>query len=87
MVPPQNLYDIFIKDSDNIYYNTSDDQNFDSTSCGWWSISFLYYMTKNTNGSMLDRMKKFDNKFRKKDTSSNEIDLKKYIDKIYLNKK
>ena len=86
VVPPQNLYDIFIIDSTALYYNTSDDQNFDSTSCGWWSISFLYYMT-NTKGNMLDRMKKFDKKFCKKDTKQNEIDLKKYIDTIYLNKK
>jgi hypothetical protein len=86
VVPPQNLYDIFIIDSTSLYYNTSDDQNFDSTSCGWWSIAFLYYMT-NSKGSMLDRMKKFDKKFRKKDTKLNEIDLKKYISKIYLNKK
>ena len=86
VVPPQNLYDIFIKDSHNIYYNTSDDQNFDSTSCGWWSIAYLYYMT-NSKGPMLNRMKKFDKKFRKKDTKLNEIDLKKYISKIYLNRK
>jgi hypothetical protein len=86
VVPPQNLYDIFVIDSTALYYNTSDDQNFDSTSCGWWSISFLYYMT-NSKGPMLDRMKKFDNKFRKKDTKLNEIDLKKYIDNIYLRKK
>ena len=32
-------------------------------------------------------MKKFDKKFRKKDTKLNEIDLKKYSDKIYLKKK
>jgi len=83
VVPPQNLYDVFMKEnSQNIYYNTSDDQNFDATSCGWWSIAFLYYMSKNTKGSMLDRMKKFDNKFRKKYTKYNEIDLKKYINKI-----
>ena len=44
-------------------------------------------MSKNTKGPMLDRMKKIDNKFRKKDTKENEIDLKKYINKIYLNKK
>ena len=86
VVPPQNLYDIFKLDSHNIYYNTSDDQNFDSTSCGWWSISFIYYMT-NSKGPMLDRMKKFDHKFCKKDTIKNEMDLKKYIDKIYLTKK
>ena len=40
----------------------------------------------NSKGPMLNRMKKFDNKFRKKDTKLNEIDLKKYIDKIYLTK-
>ena len=86
VVPPQNLYDIFIIDSNSLYYNTSDDQNFDATSCGWWSIAYLYYMT-NSKGPMLNRMKKFDYKFRKKDTKLNEIDLKKYIDKIYLTKK
>jgi hypothetical protein len=85
VVPPENIYDIFKIDSQNIYYNTSDDQNFDATSCGWWSIAFLYYMT-NSKGSMLDRMKKFDKKFRRKDTKLNEIDLKKYINKIYLDK-
>jgi len=81
VVMPQNLYDIFKIDSQNIYYNTSDDQNFDATSCGWWSIAFLYYMTNSKGSSMLDRMKKFDNKFRKKDTIKNEIDMKKYIEK------
>ena len=86
VVPPQNLYDIFIIDSNSLYYNTSDDQNFDATSCGWWSIAYLYYMT-NSKGPMLNRMKKFDHKFRKKDTKLNEIDLKKYISKIYLRKK
>jgi len=35
---------------------------------------------------MLDRMKKFEKKFNK-NTKQNEIDLKKYIDTIYLNKK
>jgi hypothetical protein len=89
VVPPQNIYDIFIKDSDNIYYLDQldrRDQDIDATSCGWWSISFLYYMT-NSKGPTLDRMKKFDKKFNKKDTIKNEIDLKKYIDKIYLRKR
>ena len=44
-------------------------------------------MTNSKGSSMLDRMKKFDNKFRKKDTIKNEIDMKKYIEKIYFNKK
>jgi hypothetical protein len=57
VVMPQNEYDIFIKNADNIYYNVSDDQNIDSTSCCWWCIAFLFYMT-NTKGPMLDRMKK-----------------------------
>jgi len=80
---PQNQYDIFIKNVDNIYYNVSDDQNIDSTSCGWWCIAFLFYMS-NTRGPMLDRMKKFDKKFNNKKTMDNEIDLRKYIDKIYF---
>ena len=84
-VPPQNEYDIFKKESDNIYYNTSDHQNIDSTSCGWWCIAFLYYMS-NTKGSMMDRFKKFNKKFTN-DTMKNESILKKYIDNIYFNKK
>ena len=59
------------------------DQNIDSTSCGYWVLAFLFYMT-NTKGPMLDRMKKFDKKFDNKKTIENEIDLKKYIDKIYF---
>ena len=37
-----------------------------------------------TKGPMLNRMKKFDKKFNKKNTIENEIDLKNYIDKIYF---
>jgi len=88
VVPPQNLYDVFKIDSHNIYYLDQlnrRDQNIDATSCGWWCIAYLYYMT-NSKGPMLDRMKKFEKKFNK-DTKQNEIDLKKYISKIYLNKK
>jgi hypothetical protein len=40
----------------------------------------------NSKGPMLDRMKKFEKKFNK-DTKQNEIDLKKYINKIYLRKR
>jgi len=67
----------------NIYYIDKHDQNLDATSCGWWCVAFLFYMT-NTKGNMLDRMKKFDKKFNYKKTIENEIDLKKYIDKIYF---
>jgi len=80
---PQNQYDIFLKNADNIYYIDKHDQNIDSTSCGWWSIAFLYYMNT-TKGPMLNNMKKFDKKFNNKKTIDNEIDLKKYIDKIYF---
>jgi len=80
---PENQYSIFIKNADNIYYNVSDDQNIDSTSCGWWCISFLYFMNT-TKGPMLNNMKKFDKKFNNKKTIDNEIELKKYIDKIYF---
>ena len=55
VVPPQNAYDIFIKNSKNLYYIDKYDQNIDATSCGWWVIAFLFYMT-NTKGFMLDRM-------------------------------
>ncbi len=79
---------VFKIDSHNIYYLDQlnrRDQNIDATSCGWWCIAYLYYMT-NCKGSMLDRMKKFEIFFNK-DTKQYEIDLKKYIEKIYLKKK
>jgi len=41
VVPPQNAYDIFLKNADNIYYIDKYDQSIDSTSCGWWCISFF----------------------------------------------
>ena len=85
IVMPQNEYDIFKSESDNIYYNTSEHQNIDSSSCGWWTIMFLYFM-KVSKGSMIDRFKKFNSKFTI-DTVSNEKVLLKYIDKIYFNKK
>ena len=40
VVMPQNQYDIFRNESDNIYYNTSDHQNIVATSCGWFCIAF-----------------------------------------------
>jgi hypothetical protein len=83
VVPPQKIYNIAVKNSLNLYYIDKHDQNLDATSCGWWCIAFLYFMT-NTKGPMLDRMKKFDKKFNNKKTIDNEIDLKKYIDKIYF---
>ena len=83
VVMPQNAYDIFIKNVDNIYYIDKHDQDLDATSCGWYCIAFLYFMN-NTKGNKLDIMKKFDKKFNNKKTIDNEIDLKKYIDKIYF---
>jgi hypothetical protein len=83
VVPPQNLYDISVKNSLNLYYIDKHDQNLDSTSCGYWVIAFLFYMN-NTKGPMLDRMKKFDKKFNNKNRKENEIQLKKYMDKIYF---
>jgi hypothetical protein len=80
---PQNAYDIFIKSSKNLYYIDKHDQNIDATSCEWWCIAFLYYMS-NTKGPMLDKMKKFDKKFNRKKTIENEIDFKKYIDEIHF---
>ena len=40
VVMPQNQYDIFKLESDNIYHTTSDHQNIDSTSCGWFVLPF-----------------------------------------------
>ena len=72
--PPQNEYDIFRKESDNI----------ESTSCGWFCIAFLYYMNT-TKGPMLNRFKNFDKKFTS-NTVNNEKVLQKYIDNIYFKK-
>jgi len=83
VVPPQNIYNISVKNSLNLYYIDKHDQNLDSTSCGWWCVSFLYFMNT-TRGPMLNNMKKFDKKFNNKKTIDNEIELKKYIDKIYF---
>ena len=83
IVPPQNLFNIAVKNSLNLYYIDKHDQNLDATSCGWWCIAFLYFMN-NTKDNMLNNMKKFDKKFNNKNRKENEIDLKKYIDKIYF---
>ena len=83
--PPQNEYDIFRKESDNIYYNTSHHQNIDSTSCVWFCIAFLYYRNT-TKGPMLNRFKNFDKKITS-NTVKNEKVLQKYIDNIYFKKK
>ena len=83
VVPVQNLYNISVKNSLNLYYIDKHDQNLDATSCGWWVVSFLYFMNT-TKGNMLDRMKKFDKKFNNKKTIDNEIELKKYHYKIYF---
>lgn len=84
VIMPQNEYDIFKEESDNIYYNTIDQQNINASSCGWWAIMFLYFM-KVSKGSMINRFKMFNKKFSK-DTLKNEEILKKYIEKIYFNK-
>jgi len=83
-VPPQNEYDLFKRESENIFYNELDLQNIDASSCGWWCIAFLYFM-KNTKGTYIERFKKFNKKFST-DTKKNELILKKYIDKIYIKK-
>ena len=83
VVMPQNAYDIFIKNSKNLYYIDKYDQDLNATSCGWYCIAFLFYMN-NTKGPMLNNMKKFDKKFNNKNRKENEIDLRKYIDKIYF---
>jgi len=80
---PQNQYEIFKKNADNIYYIDEHDQFLDSTSCGWWVVTFLYFIN-NTKGDMLNNMKKFDKKFNNKNRKENEIELREYIDKIYF---
>ena len=82
VIMPQNEYDIFKEESDNIYYNTIDQQNINASSCGWWAIMFLYFM-KVSKGSMINRFIMFNKKFSK-DTLKNEEILKKYIEKIYF---
>ncbi len=83
VVMPQNQYDIFVKSADNIYYIDKHDQDLNATSCGWYCISFLYFMN-NTRGNMLNNMKKFYKKFNNKNRKENEIELREYIDKIYF---
>jgi hypothetical protein len=83
VVPPQNIYDISVKNNLNLFYIDKHDQNLNATSCGWWCIAFLYYMNT-TKGVMLNNMKKFDKNFNNKNRKENEIDLRKYIDKIYF---
>jgi hypothetical protein len=83
---PENLYDIFRLESDHIYYNTSDHQNIDSTSCGWFCIMFLYFMKVSKKGTYIEKFRLF-NKLFTKDTLKNETVLKNYFDKIYFKKK
>lgn len=82
MPPPQNEMDIFEKESDNIYINTFDKQDINASSCGYWCIAFLYYMSHH-KGSYLQKFKQFNKMFNNKDPRENEKKLKTYIDSLF----
>ena len=79
--PPQNEYNLFKTENDFVYYNTHIHQDINSSSCGYWAIYFLYYMTK-TKGSLLTNFKNFNKMFNSKDTKTNELKLQESIQKI-----
>lgn len=80
VVMPQNEYDLFKSESDNVYYSTQIHQKLDATSCGWWAIMFLHWMKYN-KGNMLCKFKSF-NKLFSKDLVNNEKILLNYFNKI-----
>jgi hypothetical protein len=79
-VPPQNEFDIFRNENDQVYYNTQIHQDMNSTACGYWAIYFLYYMNTH-KGAYLSNFKSF-NKLFGKDTNQNEKNLLTYVNKI-----
>jgi hypothetical protein len=73
VIMPQNQYDLFKSDQINIYYNTLQKQSLDTTSCGWWSIYFLYYMHY-SKGTLPKRFSNFNKMFEHK--TNEHVDLK-----------
>jgi hypothetical protein len=82
VIMPQNEYDIFLLEHDNIYYNTMQKQDLDAVSCGWWCI-FLYIMNK-TKGPMTKRFSNFNKLFNKDNIKKNKQLLLKIFKEIYF---
>jgi hypothetical protein len=86
VIMPQNEYDIFLLEHDNIYYKTMQKQDLDAVSCGSWCIYFLYYI-KNTKGPIHKRFESFNKLFSKGSPGSmkkNEQLLLKIFKEIYF---
>jgi hypothetical protein len=80
--PPQNQFDLFKENRLIIYYNEKQHQDIDGTSCGYWCLSWMYYM-KNEKGTNLQKFKNFNKMFSEKDQVSNEKKLLEYFNTIY----
>jgi len=76
IIMPQNEYDIFLLEHDNIYYNTMQKQDLDAVSCGWWCIFFIYFMNK-TKGPMTKKFSNFNKLFNKDKGTIGEPGMKK----------
>ena len=74
VIMPQNQYDLFKSEQNNIYYNTLQKQSLDTTSCGWWSIYFLYYMYY-SKGTLQKRFINFNKMFEHKKINEH-VDIK-----------
>ena len=90
VIMPQNQYDLFKSEQINIYYNTLQKQSLDTTSCGWWSIYFLYYMHY-SKGTLPKRFSNFNKMFDHKENihvdlkmNKNEALLLKIFKEIYF---
>lgn len=84
VVPPQDVWNDLKDHCNNIYYCTQQKQFVNSTSCGWWAIAFLYFVTnvKPNSTRVLTNFTKF-NKLFDNDTKLNENRLAQYITSIY----
>jgi hypothetical protein len=80
--PAQNQFDLFKENKLIIYYDEKQHQDIDSTSCGYWCLSWMYYM-KMEKGTNLQKFKNFNRMFSEKDQPSNEKKLLEYFNKIY----
>ena len=87
----QNQYDLFKSEKNNIYYNTLQKQSLDTTSCGWWSIYFLYFMYYSKGTTLQKRFINFNKLFEHKGNihvdlkmNKNEALLLKIFKEIYF---
>ena len=74
VIMPQNQYDLFKSEQNNIYHNTLQKLSLDTTSCGWWSIYFLYYMYY-SKGTLQKRFINFNKMFEHKKINEH-VDIK-----------